>query len=326
MKNSILKLTSMILIILLALSIMPTAVRAADNTEGVILEKTDGEKVVYIKDMDATEFKYAFSNDDNESSVTYVTALKDSNNEYVALLEKDQTYNYMFIKNGENTSKIELDTLEKITEEEIKEVEKLTTIINVSTDESESKVSNNDGTTVTTTTGKIVIKDKGDYQYQLLEVVDKNGSTKTLNETAVELYNQLSELNNASKMYDKLIAEVKIRDDFEKLLKDAEWEDAENSEIIQPKDSQEGEKFVVLIREVDGDDTVREDVQFMTCGRKDDEGVEVTEKETTKKVEKKTALPVTGENLVLYVVFGIIILAIIILVIRMKKAKNNEEE
>ena len=323
MKNSILKLTSMILIILLALSIMPTAVRAADNTEGVILEKTDGEKVIYIKDMDATEFKYAFSNDDNESSVTYVTALKDSNNEYVALLE---TYDYMFIKNGENTSKIELDTLEKITEEEIKEVEKLTTIINVSTDESESKVSNNDGTTVTTTTGKIVIKDKGDYQYQLLEVVDKNGSTKTLNETAVELYNQLSKLNNASKMYDKLIAEVKIRDDFEKLLKDAEWKDAENSEILQPKDSQEGEKFVVLIREVDGDDTVREDVQFMTCGRKDDEGVEVTEKETTKKVEKKTALPVTGENLALYVVFGIIILAIIILVIRMKKAKNNEEE
>lgn len=326
MKNSILKLTSMILIILLALSIMPTAVRAADNTEGVILEKTDGEKVIYIKDMDATEFKYAFSNDDNESSVTYVTALKDSNNEYVALLEKDETYNYMFIKDGENISKIELNTTEKITEEEIKEVEKLTTIINVSTDESESKVSNNDGTTVTTTTGKIVIKDKGDYQYQLLEVVDKNGSTKTLNETAVELYNQLSELNKASKMYDKLIAEVKIRDDFEKLLKDAEWEDAENSEIIQPKDSQEGEKFVVLIREVDGDDTVREDVQFMTCGRKDDEGVEVTEKETTKKVEKKTALPVTGENLALYVVFGIIILAIIILVIRMKKAKNNEEE
>ena len=80
----------MILIILLALSIMPTAVRAADNTEGVILEKTDGEKVIYIKDMDATEFKYAFSNDDNESSVAYVTALKDSNNEYVALLEKDQ--------------------------------------------------------------------------------------------------------------------------------------------------------------------------------------------------------------------------------------------
>ena len=315
MKNSILKLTSIILIILLALSIMPTAVRAADNTEGVILEKTDGEKVIYIKNMDATEYKYAFSNDDNESSVTYVTALKDSNNEYVALLEKDETYNYMFIKDGENISKIELNTTEKITEEEIKEVEELTTIINVSTDESESKVSNNDGTTVTTTTGKIVIKDKGDYQYQLLEVVDKNGSTKSLNETAVELYNQISELNNASKMYDKLLAEVKIRDDFEKLLKDEKWEDAENNEILQPKDSQEGEKFVVLIREVDGDDTVREDVQFMTCGRKDDEGVEV-----------KTALPVTGENLVLYVVFGIIILAIIILVIRMKKAKNNEEE
>ena len=54
MKNSILKLTSIILIILLALSMMPTAVRAADNTEAVMLEKTNGEKVIYIKDMDST--------------------------------------------------------------------------------------------------------------------------------------------------------------------------------------------------------------------------------------------------------------------------------
>ena len=113
MKNSILKLTSIILIIFLALSIMPTAVRAADSTEGVMLEKTNGEKVIYIKNMDNTEFKYAFSNNDDATSTTYVTALKDSNNEYVALLEKDQTYDYMFIKDGENISKIEIDTLKR---------------------------------------------------------------------------------------------------------------------------------------------------------------------------------------------------------------------
>ena len=68
MKNSILKLTSIILIIFLALSIMPTAVRAADSTEGVMLEKTNGEKVIYIKNMDNTEFKYAFSNNDDATT------------------------------------------------------------------------------------------------------------------------------------------------------------------------------------------------------------------------------------------------------------------
>ena len=158
-------------------------------------------------------------------------------------------------------------------------------------------------------------------------MLDKNNSTKKLNETAVELYAQLSKLSDATKMYDKLLAEITIRDDLKKLLEDAKWEDAKKGkEIPQPEDSQEGEKFVVLIQEIKDGDTVRTDVQFMTCGREDDEGVEKTEKQEKKVIEKKTALPVTGENLALYIIFGIIILAIIILIIRMRKSKQNEKE
>lgn len=322
MKKSSLIQISIMLIVVLVLALIPTFVRATD-INGIILLKTDGEKVIYIKDMENTEYKYAFSDNNDATSATYLTATKDSNDEFVAFIEKGQTYKYMFVKNGENIDTVELSTLKSITEQEIKDVEKLTKIIGVNTEESTVKVSQDKGTTVTKTRGKIVITDEGDYQYQLIEVLDKNNSTSNLNETAVELYNQLSALENANKMYDKLLAEITIRDNYKKLLDEANWKDATNKEILQPEDSQEGEKFVVLIRQVENEDPVRNDVQFMTCGRADDEGVEVTEKQEKKTVEKKTALPVTGENLALYIIFGIIILAIIVLIVRMQKSKEK---
>ena len=323
MKNSLLKLMSIILITIFVIAIIPMAVMAA-NADGVILEKTNGEKIVYIKGMDQTEFKYAFSNNESDaSSATYITATKDSNSEYVAFLEAEETYKYMFIQNGENTDTLQLDSLKSITEKEIAEVEKLTKIIKVSTEESDSKITKDGDTTITTTTGKITVTDKGDYQYQLIEIVDKNSSTEKIDATALELYNQLEILNNdETKMFDILLAETTVRDNYKKLLENATWTDAKDRTIPEPKDSQNGEKFVVLIRETKDGKSEREDVQFMTCSRADDKGVEELEKQ----VEKKKKLPITGENLALYIIFAVIILAIIVLIVRMNKAKNDEEK
>ena len=323
MKNLVLKLMSIILITIFVISIIPMAVMAA-NTDGVILEKTDGERIIYIKGMDQTEYKYAFSNNESDATnATYITATKDSNGEYVAFLEAEETYEYMFIQNGENTETLKISSLKTITEKEISDVEKLTKIIKVSTDESDQKVTKDGDTTITTSTGKITITDKGSYQYELIEIVDKNSSVEKINETALELYNQLEKLNSANtKMYDKLLAEITIRDNYKKLLKDASWKDAKNNTISEPKDSQNGEKFVVLIREVKDGKGVREDVEFMTCSRADDKGVEEQERQ----VEKKKKLPITGENLAIYVIFGIIILAIIVLIVRINKTKKDEEK
>ena len=322
MKNSTLKLTSVILIILFALSIMPTIVRAADEAEGIMLQK-ENESIVYVKGLEATEYKYAFSQNEDSSAPTYATAAKDSNGEYVAVMDNNETYNYMFIDQEGTVTTLDLTKFKSITEEEIKDVEKLTKIIGITSDETTSNVSKEDDTTITTTRGKIVIKDEGTYQYEMLEILDKNGSTKNINQTAKELYDQLSELQKATKMYDKLLAEITIRDDFAKLVEDASWKDAKNKEILQPEDSQEGEKFVVLIQEVRDGNVVRRDVQFMTCDRADAEGVEVTEKEETKTVEKKVKLPVTGENLALYITLAVVVLAIIIVAIRMKVASKE---
>ena len=322
MKNLSLKLTLILLFTIFIVSVMPLAVRAASNTDGIILEKADGSKIIYLKDMKATEFKYAFSDTDNSTDATFVTASKDTNNEFVAFMEKETSAKYMFVQVEGNTNNIELSKQKSITESEIKDVEKLTKIIGVETTETDSAVSKEGDKTITTTNGKIVVKDEGTYEYQIIEVVDNNSSTKTLDKTAVDLYNQLSKLENAEGMYNKLLAEIIIRDDYKELINNAKWQEAKNNTIPQPKDSQIDEVFVVLIQEVKDGKTQRTDVQFMTTARKDDEGVEKTSKEVT----KKTKLPVTGENLVLYIVFGVIILAIIILIIKMRKAKQDEEK
>jgi len=323
MRNSVLKLTSITLLTVLLIAIIPMSVIAA-NTDSVILEKADGEKIIYLNGMDQTEFKYAFSNNESDaSSAAYKTASKDSNGDYVATLEAGKTYEYMFIQNGDKTETVKLSSAKNITEKEIEDVELLTKIIKVSTDESDSKITKKDGTTITTTTGKIVVTEEGNYQYQLIEILDTNNSTEKINETALKLYNQLEKLNDSStKMYDKLLAEATVRDNFNKLIKDANWKDAKNKTISEPKNSQNGEKFVVLIREVKDGESAREDVQFMTCARADKSGVDKTEG----KKKQRNKLPITGENLALYIIFGIIILAIILLIVRMKKTEKNEEK
>ena len=322
MKKTTVKLTSAILIII-ALAIMPKTVNAAEKIEGIILEKADNEKIIYIKGMEEKEFKYAFSNEKETSNANFITSSKDTNGEYVAFIEGEETYKYMFIASGENTEIIELSTMKSITENDIKEIENLTKTIKISTNQSNSQITKNGDTTVTETQGKIVIEDEGAYQFQSIEILDKNNSTAKLNETAVELYNKLQELQKVNKMYDKLLTEITIKEDYESLKENAKWENAENKEILQEQNSQDGEKFLVLIKEVKDEKTVRTDVQFMTCRRQDEADVEYTNTTETKIVEKKTELPVTGENLALYIVLAVVVVAIIILVVKMKSENGK---
>lgn len=330
MKKTIIKLMFVVLTILMLVEI-PICVRGAETEEkmeAILFIQENGEKIIYIKGLDLTEFKYAFSNEDNSDTITYLSSSKDSNGEYVAFISDNNNYENMFIMVNEHVETIKLGECKKITEKEIEDVESLTKRINVKTDEAESSVEMDNGTVVTTTIGKIVVKDEGKYQYQLFEVVDTNNSTEKLNDTAVELYNELEVLRKSEKMYDKLLAEITIRDDYNTLLKNAKWENAKNdNEIMQPENSQKGEKFIVILQEVDeSGKTKRYDVQFMTCDRKDAADVEYTEKQEIKQIEKRTELPVTGENLALYIILGVIIIAIIVLAIKMKKEKAKEDD
>lgn len=338
MKNSIKKMVGIILTIIFVIAIIPSFTHAVDSeTEAVMLEKDEGY-IIYIKGLKTTDFKYAFSNSEEATDdLVYTTCQTDTNGENVAYLEKSETetYNYMFIatsgEDGEvTTTTVELATLKSITEEEIAQIDALTTKIAVDTEKTYSySTTAEDGTTVTTTVGKIVITEEGDYayQYQLIELnsYDTNSTVTSVNETAEELYEQITALETASDMYDKLSIMITIRDDVASLLENASWEDVKDLAILQPEEAQKGEKYIVLIQKLDGSNVEESDIQIMTCARVDDEGAEYTNVTSTEVVEKKTALPVTGENLALYIALAIIIVAIIVIAVRMKylKGKSN---
>lgn len=330
MKNSILKMVSIIAIIMFVINIMPSFVKATGSDVGaIILEKANGDRVIYIEGLDSKDFKYAFSSNEDAPETDYTTCNTDSNGENVAYLENDETYDYMFLKYGEETDIdiIELNSLKTITEGEIAEVEKLTTKISVDTNQAITYSSTKeDGTTVTTTVGRIVITDDENcnYKYQLIEILDNNNTVSEVNATAVELYEQLAVLENASKMYEKLKAEITIRDNYKTLLDNAKWADVKEMAIDQPEEAQIGEKYIVLIQKLNNGNVVENDIQFMTCDRKDDADVEYTNTIETKTVEKKKTLPITGENLALYIILGIVILAIIIVAVRMKYLEGKK--
>lgn len=71
----------------------------------------------------------------------------------------------------------------------------------------------------------------------------------------------------------------------------SEWTAVENSEILQPENTVEGDKYIVYIKETKGnDETV--DAKFLTCVYKEDAGVDKEEKTITETVK----LPVTFDS------------------------------
>lgn len=96
----------------------------------------------------------------------------------------------------------------------------------------------------------------------------------------------------------------------------SEWTAVENSEILQPENTVEGDKYIVYIKETKGnDETV--DAKFLTCVYKEEKTITETVK-----------LPVTFDSgAILFTVLGIIIIALAIFVfIRIKSNKKDENK
>lgn len=329
MKGLTTKILYISVAIIMMLAVMPSSVRADDETVNAIILETNGSKIVYLEGLEDKDFKYAFTDSKDETNPNYQSSDLDSNNKNVVLIPADNKSKYIMVLDQTKTSYVELSKLKTITADEIDKINTLTKRIEVTTDGQKSASSTKeDGTVVTTTQGKIDIKgeDGFDYNYELIEIEDKNNTIKTPNEKAVELYSEFSNLRNAQTKYDELVAASIIKDDFNNLIDNAKWKKVENNEIMQPADSQIGEKYVVLIQKLQDGKVVINDVQFMTCGRKDDADVKYTNEVVNRTVEKKTALPVTGEAIALYIALGVIILAIIIVAIRMKQIKGKDDE
>ena len=60
----------------------------------------------------------------------------------------------------------------------------------------------------------------------------------------------------------------------------------------------------------------------MIAKRVEDEGVATTSE--VKEVKRTSKLPITGDSIVLFVILAVIVLALILIFVRMKKLQNKE--
>lgn len=326
------KIGSIITLILLIALLFPIKIFAAENNTAIIHSES-GDYVVYVKDI-KEKFKFAITNMQNadKMQLKYVTSSKDEQGENVIFISKEKyesltqkgenTKSYIYVKDMNGEDKIEgqeIDFANAVEQSQLQETETLTkriatkTAKNLKTIEKEE-----DGVKVTTTLGGLKITEKdGKYEYSLNKV--EEGEYK-------ELENIANNINtNADKMdtVEKIKTYKSFYNLYNNLLKIQNWREVQDSQIIQPEDSNKGDTYVIFLSKIAEDGTQTQDVKFLTTNvtEKEGETIETSVEPITVKEAKK--LPITGESLALFIVLAVISIVATIVYFRVKKLKNE---
>ena len=89
--------------------------------------------------------------------------------------------------------------------------------------------------------------------------------------------------------------------------------------VIQPSDAADKEEYVVLLKQTKGTE-VKYDAKFLTSKKSEEAPIE---KEETTVVKRTAKLPITGDSLILFGILAVIVIALIIVFVRMKKIQNK---
>lgn len=315
------KLIIMAIIFMIGLVAIQTSIFAS-NENIQILEKNTGDYIIYIKDNLNVEFEFAYSNDNttDKNALTYYSAETDSKGNKIAFVN-DTTKSlflnptYMWAKVGTEyiLEGVEIDLSKAINEANLQNAANVTKTIKVDTTKTNTTEETIDGKKITTTVGKVILTEQGDYSYILIKENDSEEYTKL-----ADLATRISKFNSETNMY----TQIQVYSEFFYKSKELtpkvtdEWIKVENNEIIQPEDSEDGEKYILWIKE-DGTTTEKIDIQFLTSHKEYSEE-KIIETITTK-------LPVTYDNNTLLIVFAILIIAIIAVCIRIKMLSKKEK-
>lgn len=330
MKNSKIKLVALLSLVLMLLSIFTMPVQAATN-EKIILKKANDEFLIYYKEICNEEFEFAFSLDpkEEEDNLIFTKSAKDQltdtalNVAYVDEYLFTNYFNsdkptYIWVRNNEGKMLVSADLLnldEAILEETVEFVNTTTKRIKTHTETTEPKTEIVDGVETTVTTGKLVLDNKETkYSYELIKVAN--------NAEAEELFNLVEKLQKNEKLgtYENLTFASEFYDLYNKLMpKTADWTKVDDSEILQPENTLEGEKYIVYLKDEQG----VVDVQFLTSVYKVEEGV----KEETETITETVKLPVTFDSgSILFIILAVIVLALVIVTIVRVKANKKDEK
>ena len=338
-----------VLAIFLFIAVIPIAVFATNEDISIVAttnSESEQEYTIYIKGISTQNFKYAFTNSEDANpegmDLSYINSNSDLSGNQAALLdaatyeklskEGSEIYMWAKVKDEEGNEKsilenIQLDLSKTLTEENLEQVETLTTRIDVEIADSQEDATtvrneNVDGVDEVANVGyvKIVDDKKATYYYERTKLPSSEEYNKLM-----ALTTQLNEEYDELDMYGKVQMATEFNKVFEAATSQAKWELVEDMTIKQDETSEKGYQYIVLLKKVakvDGEEVTTLDVQFLTADDNYEPNVEI-EKVIT---QETTKLPITYDSIALFVVLGVIVLLVIVVFIRMKKISKQDEE
>lgn len=314
MKRLTYKIIVVTMIMLMLLPMMGTKILANANEEVLSIKKDETTYFLYIKEVLNSKFEFAFSKENNGTNLDYISSIEDNQGNNIAYVDEtlkstyfNQNITYLWVKENSqiilNGVQVNLGTSK--TEEQLQSIKNITNKITVNSDVDEDKIKINGDTSKKYYYEMYAVASSEDYQ-RLLELVDEVSkyTDDTNTYTKIETYGELYDL------YHKLLTDVS----------NSKWIEATNLEIDKPYDAQENQKYILWLKDENG----QIDFQVLTAYKKEVTNTE--EKNVT--VEVKSKLPVTyDETIALCVVLAVIIIAIIVmLLVRRKISSTNKRK
>lgn len=295
-----------------------------------ILKLADKEYLIYVEGLLNGKFEFALSKNAKDSNLKFINSAKDKEEgNHIAYVDSDlyDTYfsgkgkTFLWVKQGEEykveAQEVNLSTA--LEEEKIQSLNQVTKKIAVKVGEKELPTENKDGVKVNCKIGtlKLEEKEKAIYTYQILKK-----ETGTEVEKLIELANEMNKQENKD-MFAKLRLYSEFESTYNKLvngLSKKEWIKVDDFTIPQPQEAKTGEQYIVVIKEnTNKEETI--DIQIMTC--KDEQTQEYETKDVV--IKETSKLPITYDNIVLFVIAGVV-LALIILVVVLKLRNKKEDK
>lgn len=325
------KFVLVLALVILAL-VIPTKIFAA--TQSVAIVKIEDDYSIYIDGLENKDFKFSFTNQktesDNPGDSNLIANWEDNNGVHIACLESTSEIDlnekvYMIIEADGETSVTELDLENAIDKTEMANIEALTTIIGVDTNQTTTTSDNENGVATTQTVGQVDITESSEYNYEDYEykyqLIKIDGTESETAKQLSDLVDSLQTSYSTLSTYNKILKTKEIRDLYNSLKDEASMSDVKDYVIYQPEDSKEGDKYLVLLQQLSGGRVVREDIQFLICT----EGHQQEVVKEVKEIKKATALPRTFDSIILLVVLAVIVIIAIAVILRVKKLSKNEK-
>lgn len=332
MKKAFINKVTLCILMTIAIVILLQSFSFAKSENIQMVEKSEKEYIIYVQGLLNEEFDFAFSNNENEEKNNLAfkkSALdKEKGGNHIAYIDSSLYSEYfdgkketfIWVKCQEEY-KLEAEKiiLEKaFSEEEIKDLNNVTKKIEVTVGDKHFPEENVDGVTVNHKVGilSIVNNEDGKYSYKMVKVTEDSEEAKF-----IELANKMNGLKEKD-IFEQLSLYQEFQEIYSKLepkINDNSWLEVTENIIEQPKDSKKDEQYLVWIKkETDNDKVI--DVQIMTC--KDEYTPEYEKKDIV--IKETTKLPITGDDITLFIIAGIIL--ILILVVVVLKIKNKKIE